>query len=399
MLGCDPEFFFADSKSGKVIGSEKILKKSDKERCLVIDGVQAELNPAPSFCRQLLAGSIQTCFIQLRNALKARGIDAVVKVDSLVDITQAELDSLSEGCQVFGCAPSTNIYSEGENKTSKIKVDAKKYLKRSAGGHIHLGNAFSTYLNQTQFPEHGEYAEYVKIAKRIEQALKKSPDIMIAVLDIVVGNTCVLMDRSEGNKERRANYGRAGEYRLKPYGIEYRSLSNFWLRSYQLMSFVTGLCRFAVHCVSESTPENDYVKALFDAVPRKDIVKAINENNFELALENFKKLEDIFLDAADEATGRDYYPIRRSNIKLFNHFVSRIQVSGIDYWFPQDPLTHWTNNYNDKGGWETFSLNTINDDMCRNPITKLVGKTKKSFIFASKSRDLTIKNSLIVLNT
>ena len=369
MLGCDPEFFFA-KKNGEIIGSEKVLKKEDKQNHrLVIDGVQAELNPSPSYCRQLLASSIHDCFVNLRESLNRRGIDAIIKVDTLVNITQEELNSLSQGCQVFGCDPSTNIYNEGSDKTSQIKVDPKKYLKRSAGGHIHLGNAYHSYLeNEATYLKraaNGEtnLLEYIKIGKRIEQALKTSPDILVAVLDIVVGNTCVLLDRDDGNKERRANYGRAGEYRVKPYGLEYRTLSNFWLRSYQLMSFVTGLCRFAVHCVSESTPENDYVKALFEAVKRDDIVKAINENNVELAMANFKKIEPILLASADEASGYNFYPIREATIKYFHHFVFRIQQTGIKYWFPTEPIDHWCGTYGYFGGWEAFCVNTIKADL------------------------------------
>ncbi len=354
MLGCDPEFFFADKK-GNIVGSEKVLTKNDKiDRGLVIDGVQAELNPGASYCRQLLAGNISSCFRCLRDALRNRGIDVTVKIDSLVDISRRELDSLSEGCQVFGCDPSTNIYNEGENKTSTIKVDPKQYLKRSAGGHIHLGNAYVNYLDkkyaQTDPDIDPSYLRYHELAKRIESALKSKPDIMVAILDITVGNTCVLLDRSAGNVERRENYGRAGEYRLKPYGIEYRTLSNFWLRSYQLMSFVTGLCRFAVHVVSESTPENNYVEAFLNAVPREDIVRAINENNVELAMANFKRLEHLFIDSADEVSGFDYYPIRKTTLKSFYHFIFRIQEKGIEYWFPHDPMTHWCGNYDYCGG-------------------------------------------------
>lgn len=377
MMGCDPEFFFAD-KNGKVVGSEKVLTKSDnRDHGLVIDGVQAELNPAPSFCRELLASNIQGCFRDLRNVLQRRGIDVAVKVDSLVDITQAELDSLSEESKVFGCDPSTNIYEGGE---SKIKVDPKKYLKRSAGGHIHLGNSFKQYLDKKYevYPSDKALENFHKVALRIDQALKKSPDIMVSVLDIIVGNTCVLMDRSKGNKERRANYGRAGEYRVKPYGLEYRSLSNFWLRSYPLMSFVMGLCRFAVHCVSESTPENDYVKALFNAVKREDIVKAINENDFDLAMKNFKKIEQFFIDVADEISGSAFYPLRSSTIKYFYHFVFRIQKKGIEYWFSQDPMAHWCGQYGDNGGWENFSDNIIYDDLAKYDIEERKRKRLKA---------------------
>jgi hypothetical protein len=366
-LGCDPEFFF-ENPAGEIVGSEKILAKkaghyNGDSEC-VVDGVQAEINPTPSNCRESLANQICYCFRNLKATLEQKGLKFAVRVDPLVDITQAELDSLSADSRVFGCAPSVNVYTEGEDKTSKIKVDAATYLKRSAGGHLHLGNYYQSFLSQ-QYDTY-EYRDTHNCAKRTEKALKEMADVMVPILDIVVGNTCVLMDRCEGNKERRANYGRVGEYRIKKYGLEYRSLSNFWLRSYPLMSFVFGMARIAVHLVEQSTPENDYVKALFDAVPRMDIVKAVNENDYDLALQNFKKIEQILLEAAASGSDTDrYYPIKAATIKLFYHFVKRINRKGLQYWFPQDALTHWTGSYNEKGGWETFANSVVYDDMIK----------------------------------
>ena len=383
-LGCDPEFFF--TQNGEVVGSEKIMTNGaigpKGHSQVVIDGVQAELNPLPSACRESLAWQIATCFANLKTTFANQGIQVGVKCDPLVEITQRELDSLSEGSKVFGCAPSINIYEGGE---SKIKVDPKKYLKRSAGGHLHLGNYFQNYLKSEGTNE------IYECARRTEKALKEMPEVMVPILDIVVGNTCVLLDRVEGNKERRANYGRVGEYRVKSYGIEYRSLSNFWLRSYPLMSFVFGIARFAVHLVEQSTPENDYVKALFDAVPRANIVKAVNENDFDLAWANFKAIEEILMDAAGEGDAPErYYPIKRSTIQLFQHFVKRIKKKGLNYWFPAEPMDHWTgvapNNYGAKGGWENFARNWIKPDMDKYQAWLVKVRARKAAAAAAEAR-------------
>lgn len=365
-LGCDPEFFFA-SADGKTIGSEKLLPKDGltvragdpNSSKTVIDGVQAELNPRSSSCREQLAGEIAQCFRNLYdNVLLSKGIK--VQIAPLVDVTQSELDSLSEGSRVFGCAPSTNVYQDKEK--SAIKVDPKKYLRRSAGGHIHLGNYYSDSL---RVPENiireadKEFNGRWAIATRTDKALKETPEIMVPVLDIMVGNTCVLLDRNVGNKERRDNYGRVGEYRIKEYGIEYRTLSNFWLKSYPLMSFVLGMARFAVHLVEQSVSGNDYVKALFDAVPREDIIKAINDNDFDLALKNFKKIEKIIkIAAGDNQYTERNYPLKTPVMELFYHFVRR----GMDYWFKEDVIAHWRGDYYNRGGWERFLGTIVQDD-------------------------------------
>jgi len=392
-LGCDPEFFFA-SKEGKTIGSEKVLPKKglalndgSRSKC-VIDGVQAELNPAPSPCRESLAYHIFACFTQLKKTL-ANNVTVVAA--PVVDIDQSELDSLSEGSRVFGCAPSTNVYNEGDDKTSKIAVDPKKYLKRSAGGHIHLGNYYVGYLADKYKSD--VFNNPYQTALRLEKALKVTPEITVPILDYIVGNTAVLIDRDPSNAERRKNYGRCGEYRIKEYGLEYRTLSNFWLRSYPLFSLMFGLARLAILMVEQSVEGNDYVKAIFDAVPREDIIKAIQTNDFDLAYANFRKLENIIAIACGP---QDYaarnLPLKQHMIIPFLHFVKMVNKKGIEYWFPDDAFSHWTGTvmekntygedrlvytYNKKGGWENFTNGVIIPDMQKAGAVDLNAGAKK----------------------
>lgn len=350
-LGCDPEFFFSGS-TGKTTGAEKVLPENGitykpgtahydgsytsrgnvKESKIVIDGVQAELNPRPNTCRANLGNEISACFRDLHTALEKQGKGIGVNFMPLVKITQKELDSLSEKSKTFGCAPSDNIYT---HEKSTITVNPKKYRKRSAGGHIHLGSNSSA---------------------QVTKALKDVGE-MVYMLDIIVGNTCVLLDRNPNNVERRKVYGRAGEHRPKEYGLEYRTLSNFWLQSYQLMSFVTGLARMAVHIVSQSDKERDFAGEIKAAVKKEDIEKAIQENDFALAYANFLKIENIIVEIAADTYS---YPINRENIKEFHWFIR----NGIGYWFKHDPFQHWITLPEGHGkGWETFLQNTVRKDM------------------------------------
>lgn len=381
LIGADPEFFFENKKSGAVVGSEKVLPAEglsgnpngvyqhrlgyeivdDRKKILskfVVDGVQAELNPNPSTCRALFGNEIARCFRQLRDELLKKHPEIAVSFAPMVKLSQEELDSLSESSKIFGCAPSANIYVKGPDKTSQIKADPKKYLGRSAGGHIHLGNGYFAYLlpaNEKTYRSDDRESSYQR-AVRTEKALKGDVETMVKLLDIIVGNTCVLIDRDPSNAERRKNYGRAGEHRVKEYGLEYRTISNFWLRSYPLMSFVTGMCRIAVLIAEQSTDTNNYVKALLNAVNMDDVTKAINENDFNLAHANFKKIEPILLQATKGSYLHASHPIHESTIKLFHTFVAY----GIDHWFKQDPMEHWCNLPDGHGcGFEAFLVNTV----------------------------------------
>lgn len=384
MMGCDPEFFFTNGR-GTTRGSEKILPKTgldcgknygsytlDKGSSIIIDGVQAELNPQPNTCRAYLGNEIHVCFRKLNNALKKRKENVKVAFSPVVKLTKKELGSLSEQSKIFGCAPSTNVY---KHATSKITVNPKKYLKRSAGGHIHLG------FNKGSYNKGG--------VKLVRKALSNL-DIMVPILDIIVGNTCVLIDRSSVNVERRKVYGKVGEYRTKPYGLEYRTLSNFWLHSYQLMSFVMGMSRMAVMIVAESTPSNNIARKIMESVNKQDIIDAIQNNDFALAYSNWLKIEDIILEITTDVD--DYsFPINPTNIQHFHWFIKK----GMYYWFNHDSFKHWVNlpEGHDKG-WESFLDHRVYRDMnsTRNAKTSKEVSDRISYVKNST------KNSLRELN-
>lgn len=343
VFGCDPEFFF--EKKGKIIGSEKIIDKNkgitirspigdyNSKSKFIVDGVQAELNPKPNTCRQSLASEISICFQELYKKIK-EDKDLSINFATTIKISKKELMSLDEKSRVFGCAPSKNTDTKHQNAVS-LK-DPSKYLYRSAGGHIHLGH--------TNSPNNGSYQP--------TQIVMREPERVVQILDIIVGNTCVLIDRDKGNIERRKTYGRAGEYRTPTHGIEYRTLSNFWLRSYPLMSFVMGLSRLAISILTSSMPGRDYEKELLNLVNINEIQKAINTNNFNLAWNNFQKIKPFIARVCDKN-----FPLTATTLPAFEFFVSK----GLDYWFKENPLEHWITlgNAPSRHGWENFLENTV----------------------------------------
>lgn len=385
-LGADPEFFFK-TVDGKTVGSEKFIPIGEKglgtlgplpayytaeekaaairtQSKVIVDGVQAELNPQEATCRQTVAGNITACMRKIKETLAANGKGIVADFrQSTVDVTAEELASLNENSRKFGCAPSQNAH----DAKATITVDPEKYLKRSAGGHIHL----SIYGNVTG-----------SVTKTLHEAVfvERHKDV-VRILDIILGNTSVLMDRDPGNIERRKNYGYAGEYRLPKHGLEYRTLSNFWLQGVPLQSFVMGMARQAVEIVCDIQKPSAY-EALIEAVDMADIVKAINTNDFDLALSNWNKIEPIMLQITP-ANGR--YCIDRKTIERFAHFIARIKSDGMQYWLPTDPLVHWTDaNDGRYWGFQAFLEKFVQPDLTKYladlaaPKQLVIGAPKKS---------------------
>lgn len=350
-MGCDPEFWLFSN--GKVVGSERVLKKGSinarNNSKVVVDGVQAEINPEHSTCRQTLSGNIASCFVELVREMDNPELKGKFNVDfsPLVKVEKAELDALSDSAKKLGCAPSMNAYRKIQKG---IKVNPLVYRKRSAGGHIHLGSAPTSNAGRAV----------------------RNYRMIVPLLDALVGNTCVLMDRDVANKERRKVYGRAGEYRETQFGVEYRTLSNFWLKSYPLMSFVFSMGRFAVNVLANSTKEENYAKEILSTVNRTDVKRAINNNDYELAYSNFKKLEPLILEMAGSYS---CFPITKDNINEFHYFLKK----DMGYWFKENPIDHWlrrASNVGAQNGWEAFLSNVVRRDMRKpiNVIRKLMSR-------------------------
>ena len=92
-------------------------------------------------------------------------------------------------------------------------------------------------------------------------------------MDLFLGCPSIILDK---DNKRRELYGKAGAYRNKPYGVEYRTLSNFWLTSSKLMQWVYKRTAFALNWVADNS-KNDAVE--WDIYTATAIQECINKGN------------------------------------------------------------------------------------------------------------------------
>lgn len=258
-LGCDPELFLADANnrlkaSCGLIGGTKDhpqpLEDLGDGFAVQEDNVAIEFNIPPADSQRAFTDSIAKAlkFIQdgVHNGL---GLHLVTDL-SAASFPDEELTA--PAAKVFGCDPDFNAWTGKKNP--KPKADDANL--RSCGGHVHVG-----------------------------YDVKKAswgPQYLIRTMDLFLGVPSVIMDKGELRKQL---YGKAGAYREKVYGVEYRTLSNFWIKDPRLTKWVWDSTEKAIAAAADSR--------FAIGEDKEAILEAINNNNKEAAmmLINKHKLE------------------------------------------------------------------------------------------------------------
>jgi hypothetical protein len=95
--------------------------------------------------------------------------------------------------------------------------------------------------------------------------------VLVKQLDCFLGLPSLLWD---GDTARRKMYGAAGAFRPKPYGVEYRVLSNAWLLSEERMRFVYNQTVSAVDNLIEGNRPFERMGHFTQVINRSDTGRA-----------------------------------------------------------------------------------------------------------------------------
>lgn len=279
-LGGDPELAITNGDGALVPAKSALSSLPTATKSVEIDGLFAELHPSPDTCRERLANRYRDCLLTLW-----QHANGDLSEKSVIDVPQEILEQSAEDEVELGCEPDYDAYSGSKNT---IDIEPRKLKVRTGGGHIHFGFNVSDGTKKALFLRNGKWY----LHDTYEEA---APDI-IKTMDYLCGVPCILMDTGAGPRERRKVYGKAGAYRIQKHGIEYRTLSNFWLWHASLMSAVYLLGRIALIVATEYPI---LMETLFNMVPNEDIQQIINENNEEAAAELTLKFKPIIHEITD----------------------------------------------------------------------------------------------------
>jgi hypothetical protein len=247
-IGADIEVFLQDRETAEIVTAEGIIRGTKENPFRFREG-------NPFFATSLDNVMAEFCIPPAKTGIEFHSSirEAIDYIESVIPrnlktlaLPSARIDGkylLTENALLFGCDPDYNAWLLGE---MNVKPNATVIPNlRSCGGHIHIG-----YNNPDE---------------NITMALIRAMDIFIGLPSIL----------QEPDNERKSLYGKAGAFRFKDYGGEYRTVSNYYINDKKTTEWAFDNTMEAIEFVNMEAP--------MDMKTAEAIQAAINFNNKELA--------------------------------------------------------------------------------------------------------------------
>lgn len=255
LFGADPEVFV--KSKGKAVSVYETGLPGSKESpfktsagAVQQDGFAAEFNidPVPSHDFERFNQNIVRTIADLRDQLnKDQNGKFNLAIQPVMDFDPEYMADQPDHVKELGCNPDFNAYTLKENP---MPEGDRPF--RSGAGHMHYGWG-------ADIPTDNE--DHLAICAGF-----------VKMLDATVGLYMTFIDREP---RRRILYGKAGAFRPKPYGVEYRTPSNAWISTRDRRFLMHGLSNFAILMMTQGTT--------VERMTSIDVEKVINEGNFNIA--------------------------------------------------------------------------------------------------------------------
>ncbi len=211
LVGQDTELFL--KRDGVFINAHGIIPGSKenpypvKKGAVQVDGMALEINTVPAKNYRQFKNNINTVLSRLQDMIPK---DCEMVVTPTAEFSNDYMAQQPAESKILGCDPDYNAYTVTQNPMPDPHPNM-----RTAAGHLHLGWTKDRDVTDPHWIE-----ECATMAKQ---------------LDYCVGVPSI---REDPDCRRRQMYGKAGAFRPKPYGVEYRVLSNYWITEEKYMSNV-----------------------------------------------------------------------------------------------------------------------------------------------------------------
>lgn len=257
LLGADIEIFLQNKLTGEYVSAEGLIKGtkdepfnfdvSNKYFATSLDNVSAEFCIPPARNKEEFYANIAKSVGYINANLPK---DLCTVAAPAVNFDEKWLQT--EQAKLFGCEPDYNAYTRQVN----IKPNCGDATLRSAGGHIHVG---------------------------YDDSNEETNIRIIKAMDLFIGIPSVIQEPWSMRKEL---YGKAGAFRHKEYGVEYRTVSNYYLETETLTKWVYDATQSALAWLNEGNELESYLdRVIEDTINNCDKEVAVDLlNNFNIKL-------------------------------------------------------------------------------------------------------------------
>ena len=256
-IGTDPEFFLRNKLTGELVSAVPYVQGTKYEPQLLPAGGNIQRDNVAVEVATDPAANMES-FIEAIRSVLTEAIKVLPKETEIIAIPSATFNPeelKSPEAMEFGCDPDYDAWAKKINE----KPCAKDVTFRSCGAHIHVGttgedeNAFLTTFD-------GKLTT-------------------VKVMDCIHGVLATILDSGQEAIDRRKLYGKAGAHRPTSYGVEYRVLSNFWLRSPVTVMLMWSLTNDTLDIIRDGKAD-----ALIDALGSENVQRVINEGDTTTAM-------------------------------------------------------------------------------------------------------------------
>lgn len=253
LIGQDTELFLR--RNDKFISAYGVIPGSKenpypvKKGAVQVDGMALEFNTLPAKSFNQFKLNINTVLSRLQDMIPG---DCEMTVVPTAHFDAKYIEDQPEEATALGCDPDYNAYTGEQNNPPQPSL-----TMRTAAGHIHLG---WTDNKDVEDPAH-----------------MKDCIVLVQQLDCYLGIPSLFHD---SDLERRQMYGKAGAFRPKPYGVEYRVLSNYWITKEDYMKEVFHNCHKAVKDLDR---EKNWTEYFAKMNPPLSAEEAINTGDMKTA--------------------------------------------------------------------------------------------------------------------
>lgn len=216
LIGADPELFVRDVTTGTFVSGHDLIPGTKEhpfgipDGAVQVDGVACEFNIDPCTSLTEFHSRLDSVMFQMQSMVSGVNENYILEAIPTAVFDPTYFKSLPRFAKELGCQPDFNAYTMDMNTPPFTR---KPF--RTGSFHVHIGwGEFLDIYNEEHFKECGE------ATRQLDAALYASS---------------LLWD---SDTRRRELYGKIGAFRPKPYGVEYRPMSNAALKSPEITQHI-----------------------------------------------------------------------------------------------------------------------------------------------------------------